>query len=242
MGKRIKSDLLITNAWHHRSDAASSLVVFVGLLGSLAGYAYFDTVAAIIVGGLIVHMGITYGWNSIKELVDTAISSEKLILIEETIHQVDGVKKIHQLRSRTMGQDIFIDVHIQVDPYLSVSEGHYIAQHVHQTLIHRVPHVRDVTVHIDPEDDEVASPSQHLPNRSTLEKELLIPWKHDFTSIQSWIIHYLNGTITIDLVCTEKLSTDLSFYLRVQTDLTNRHEIIHVRTLFIHDLIKRLAK
>ncbi len=199
VGARINSSLLVANAWHHRSDSASSFVVLVSLLSSLAGLHYSDAIAALIVGLLIVQMGVSYAWNSIKELVDTAIDPLQLAEIGQSIQRIDGVIKIHQLRSRMMGPDIFIDVHIQVSPFISVSEGHFIAQHVHYQLMKQVPTIKDVTVHVDPEDDEINPPSLHLPNRATLERQLLEPWREQFPALQSWTIHYLTGTITLDL-------------------------------------------
>jgi len=220
IGQRINSKLLIANAWHHRSDAASSLIVLVGLLGSLAGYPYLDGVAALIVGIIIIHMGITYGWNSIKELVDTAIEPAQLTQIAEIIKNIDGVVKIHQLRSRMMGPDIFIDVHIQVQPFISVSEGHYLAQHVHYQLITQVPGIRDVTVHVDPEDDEITRPSLNLPNRVVIEATLLKPWCEQFPELQSWIIHYLDGSLILDLFA-------LKWTIKAQKQLTKSTQTIN---------------
>lgn len=229
IGKKISSDLIIANAWHHRSDAASSLVVLIGLIGSMAGYSSLDALAAIIVGFMIIQMGWSYGWNSVKELVDTAVEPEMIASIEKIISQVDGVQKIHQLRSRTMGRDIFIDVHVLVSPYLSVSEGHFIAQHVHQTLMKQIDGVSDVTVHIDPEDDEVCSPSLHLPNRSTLERDYLQAWRQTYPEIQSWVLHYLDGTLTIDLICDASFTKWAELDKRIQTDLQPHAQNIKVR-------------
>jgi cation diffusion facilitator family transporter len=184
MGLHIKSDLLIANAWHHRSDAASSLIVLSGIAGSLIGFTSLDAIAAILVGLLIIHMGLTYCWNSIKELIDTAVSSKTISQIKTVIKAIDGVKKIHQLRTRSMGRDIFIDVHVIVSPFISVSEGHYIAQIVHHELMNQVTDVKDVTVHIDPEDDEAATPSLYLPNRKTLESQLLNRLKAEYPTLQ----------------------------------------------------------
>lgn len=78
VGKRIQSSLVIANAWHHRSDAASSIVVSLGLIGTLLGFIYLDAVAAVIVAFMIIKMGISYGWGSVKELIDTAVDSETL--------------------------------------------------------------------------------------------------------------------------------------------------------------------
>lgn len=219
VGKDIDSDLIIANAWHHRSDAGSSVIVAVGLFGSMAGFHFLDGIAAIIVGLLIIKMGWSYGWNSVKELVDTAVEPQLIKSMEQIILNVDGVKKIHQLRTRTMGRDIYIDLHILVNPFISVSEGHFIAQHVHHALMEQVEGVNDVTVHVDPEDDEVSSPSLHLPNRKTLETNLLQPWQQANPEIRSWVIHYLNGNLIIDLMGDQNLSQIQELQNRIQTDL-----------------------
>ncbi len=234
VGKRIHSDLIIANAWHHRSDAASSVVVLIGLLGSLAGFIYLDALAAVIVGFMIVHMGLNYGWNSVKELVDTAVDPQIIATVEQLILQVDGVRKVHQLRSRLMGRDIFIDVHILVAPHISVSEGHYIAQHVHVTLMDALERVKDVTVHVDPEDDETSCPSLHLPSRSKLEKELLVRWQQDYPEIQYWILHYLDGKLSIDLICDQKFNAWSSLNKRIQDDLHQQSLIIKFRLYTKH--------
>ena len=237
MGKRINSSLLIANAWHHRSDAASSVVVLIGLIGSLFGLSYFDAAAAILVGLMIIHMGITYAWNSIKELIDTGIDPKQLAVIKSIICKVEGVQKIHQLRSRMMGSDIFVDVHILVSPYLSVSEGHYIAQHVHHTLLESCPAVRDVTVHVDPEDDEIKSPSLHLPNRKTIEN-LLALIDIDQAKLDSWTIHYLDGRVVLDLIFTEESTLSGLIEATIIQQLTKNHDKIEVRLLLKKHLPK----
>lgn len=200
VGLRIQSDLILANAWHHRSDAAASLIVLVGLVGALLGFLYLDALAAVVVGLLVIKMGWTYGWNSVKELVDTAVEPAMYQKIEAIIQGIGGVQRIHQLRTRMMGQDVFIDVHILVNPYISVSEGHYIAQHVHRSLLMALDSVKDVTVHIDPEDDELECPSFHLPTRLVLEQDLIYPLQQQFPAIQTWLFHYLEGSVVIDLV------------------------------------------
>ncbi|WP_419420273.1 cation diffusion facilitator family transporter [Legionella sp. D16C41] len=216
IGKKIQSALIIANAWHHRSDAASSLVVTIGIGGSFLGFPYLDAVAAVIVGLMIIKMGLSYGWNSVKELVDTAVEPEVLNKIRKIIEQVDGVQRIHQLRSRMMGGDILIDVHILVAPFISVSEGHYIAQHVHHLLMKQFQRVNDVIVHVDPEDDEVSCPSLNLPNRKTLENSLLTHWKQQFPNIRYWTLHYLDGKMRIDLVhhCSDEQLKELALFIK----------------------------
>lgn len=229
IGKRIHSDLIIANAWHHRSDAASSVVVLIGLLGSLAGFVYLDALAAVVVGLMIIHMGWSYGWNSVKELVDTAVDPQTIATVEQLILQVDGVQKIHQLRSRLMGRDIFIDVHILVAPHISVSEGHFIAQHVHVALMDALERVKDVTVHVDPEDDEISCPSLHLPSRSKLEEELLLQWQQEHAEIKHWVLHYLDGDLTVDLICDQTFDSWPALYKRIQDDLHKQSQIHRVR-------------
>lgn len=228
IGRRIQSQLIIANAWHHRSDAASSLVVLFGLLGSMSGFASLDAIAAIIVGVMIIKMGWDYAWTSIMELVDTAVDPQLLSQIEQIIHQVDGVAKIHQLRSRFMGGDVLIDVHVLVSPKISVSEGHYIAQHVHNTLLEQVDAIKDVIVHIDPEDDEQCPSSLHLPNRSAL-NQLLKTVQVDFPEILFWNIHYLNGKMSVDITCSDAFDREQELSNRVILALNLGEELEEVR-------------
>lgn len=239
IGLQINSSLIITNAWHHRSDAASSIVVLLGLIGSLAGFVYLDAIAAVIVGLTIVKMGWDYGWNSIKELVDTAVDPELLSQITQMIQQVDGVEKIHQLRSRFMGNDVLIDVHILVSPKISVSEGHYIAQHVHHALVKHIDRVKDVIVHVDPEDDETSSPCLHLPNRKTLHQHLLKHIHQDFPDILFWNVHYLDGTMGLDIVCNEHFNQWLALHERVTEALQSDFEIKEIRLFSLHEVIQQ---
>jgi cation diffusion facilitator family transporter len=199
--KKIKSDLLLANAWHHRSDAASSLVVLLGIVGALMGFYRADLVAAAIVGAMIIKMGGELAWTSISELVDTGVPADVLKTIEKTISSTKGVQAIHQLRTRSMGGAIFVDVHVLVDSKLSVSEGHYIAEKVHQYLINAIERVEDVTVHIDSEDDTTVFQSLVLPGREELllELEQKMPQFHWETYSDSIVLHYLQGKIFIEI-------------------------------------------
>ncbi|KTC77096.1 cation diffusion facilitator family transporter [Legionella brunensis] len=229
VGKRIQSSLIVANAWHHRSDAASSVVVALGLIGSLLGFVYLDAVAAVVVAFMIIKMGISYGWGSVKELIDTAVDHQTLQKIENIIQAVHGVERIHQLRSRMMGGDILVDVHILVSPFISVSEGHYIAQHVHQALINQLERVKDVTVHVDPEDDEVSCPSLHLPSRESIQEQLIHDWQKDYPELLSWTLHYLDGKMTIDLFFNKEHTRWKSLNERILKDLNSQSHIVNVR-------------
>jgi cation diffusion facilitator family transporter len=242
IGKEINSKLLIANAWHHRSDAASSLIVLFGVLGAIAGFKYLDPIAAIIIGALIIKMGINYGWDSVKELIDTAVSQQIITKIEDTINSIDGVQQIHQLRNRMMGKDIFVDAHILVSPQISVSEGHHIAQSVHNQLIDSIPQLKDVTIHVDPEDDELSSPSLFLPSRKTIDKNFVQQLKKDFPEINSWTVHYLNGKIILDLIIDKSFTNWDNLLNRLKEDIQNQPNISIINLLNIKDAIVAVNK
>ena len=101
--RRLRSNLLHANAWHSRSDALSSVAVMVGVSGSLAGLSYVDAIAAIVVAGMVAHIGWRLGWSSVRELVDTGLDPEQLAEVTRTIMSVDGVETLHLLRTRRMG-------------------------------------------------------------------------------------------------------------------------------------------
>lgn len=241
IGKRINSSLIMANAWHHRSDAGSSVVVLVGILGSLAGVPILDALAATIVGIMIIKMGWDYGWNSVRELVDTAVEPKMLQHIEETIQKVHGVKKIHQLRTRFMGNDILIDVHIIVESTISVSEGHYIAQNVHHVLATQLAHVKDVIVHVDHEDDELCSPSLRLPSRTILQEQGLDEILKEYPDILFWNLHYLNGTIVLDIVCKEHFLQRIELHKKVQHTL-EKLNLKEIRLFSLHEITKESAE
>jgi len=201
IGEKIQSSLLLANAWHHRSDAASSFVVLAGVGAALLGYYQFDFAAAAIVGLMIVRMGAMLAWSSVSELVDTAVEAEKLEQIHHTISNTSGVEAIHQLRTRSMGGEIFIDVHILVNPRLSVTEGHHIAQRVHFNLVEKVESVKDVIVHVDPEDDTFVTPSLKLPPRDKLLEIFHQRWlQFNAENLPFKVVfHYLGGKVYMDV-------------------------------------------
>lgn len=201
IGKKIKSNLLITNAWHHRSDSGSSLVVLLGAGGAILGFPSLDAIAAVIVGIMILKTAWTFGWSSIRELVDTGVDETTVEKIKATIKTINGVRAVHQLRTRSIAGAIFLDVHVLVDSYLSVSEGHYIGQQVHFKLTEQIPEIVDVTLHVDPEDDEIFPPSLNLPNRDEILRLLQQQWQSLLGSheIQRATLHYLSGKVQVEL-------------------------------------------
>ena len=200
VAKKIRSPLLEANAWHHRSDAVSSIVVLVGIGATYIGYPILDAIAAILVALMIAKIGLDLSRQSMQELVDTALEPEMVDNIKLTILSIDDVRQLHLLRTRRMGHNALVDVHIQVSPKLSVSEGHHITESVEKALIDKFDEINDVTVHIDPEDDEKAASCKDLPLRSELLLELNNEWsQHDILkNIDDVTLHYLDGKINIE--------------------------------------------
>jgi cation diffusion facilitator family transporter len=201
VAQRIRSNLLKANAWHHRSDVVSSLVVLVGVGGTLAGLPYLDAVAAVVVAALIAHMGGRLVWESARELIDTGLAQEEVARIRETILGVEGVKGVHMLRTRRMAGTALADVHIQVPPRISISEGHQISERVRTAVTGSFEDVIDVTVHIDPEDDERQPPALHLPPRAALLEALQREWDDipESRQMENVVLHYVGGQIHLEL-------------------------------------------
>ncbi len=202
VARRIRSNLLRANAWHHRTDAASSVVVIFGVVATMAGLPYFDAIAAIGVALMIAKVGWDLAWHSVRELVDTGLEADRIEAIERVIVNVDGVRAMHMLRTRRMGQDALVDVHILVDPRLSVSEGHHISETVRTRVIQEIDEVQDVLVHIDPEDDETAAPSIDLPSRQQILAALRPHWEKIISTdqIRQVMLHYLDGKVAVELI------------------------------------------
>jgi cation diffusion facilitator family transporter len=202
VARRLKSEMLRANAWHHRSDAISSVVVLIGVGAAVMGYAYMDAVAAIVVGLMVAKIGWDLGFAAMTELVDTALEDDEVAEAQRVIMGIDGVRSVHMLRTRRHGAEASADVHVQVAPRLSVSEGHMISQAVEDRLIERVASITDVTVHIDPEDDEDAPPCRGLPLGNEAEDALESAWSsvEALPAQRELRLHYLGGRIDVDLV------------------------------------------
>ncbi len=149
VAERVRSSMLVANAWHARSDAASSLVVSVGIVGALLGYPILDSVGALVVGLMVAKAGWAFSWDALHDLMDRAASVEEHQKIEEIINATEGVRGCHDLRTRKMGDMLLVDVHIEVDANASVKVGHDIAFAAAKKVTDTMP-VLNVMTHIDP--------------------------------------------------------------------------------------------
>lgn len=202
VAKRFDSNMLRASAWHHRSDALSSLIVAVGIGGSLLGLGYLDAVAAIAVAAMIVKVGVELAWHSLRELVDTGLDEDNLEAIRRTIAEVKDVRALHLLRTRRIGGKALVDVHVIVDDRLSVSEGHQISETVRSRIIKEVDPVSDVMVHIDTEEDVDGPTCAHLPLREEVLRRLTRYFQEipEAARLDRVTLHYRNGRLYIELL------------------------------------------
>lgn len=154
-GRKIKSMAVVANAWHHRSDAISSIpVVFaVGAAQFFPNWTFLDALGALVAAGFILKASGEILWPALREIADTGASEESLTTLHDLAMSIDGVRSIHELRTRYVGSSIHVDLHIVVDPQITVMEGHLIGDRVTEKLKNEGPDVLDVLVHIDPRDD-----------------------------------------------------------------------------------------
>lgn len=211
VAKKHRSNLLRANAWHHRSDAISSIIVVVGVIGSMAGLVYLDGIASVLVAFMVAKIGWDLGWSSVHELVDRGLDAEDVAAIRAKIMEVDGVKAMHDLRTRLMGGNAFVDVDILVESTLTVSEGHRISAEVLKHLYEEIDEVVDVTVHVDPEDDRSGAASSAVPMRGAMLERLYSYWNKipGSENIHDVALHYSAGKVRVETHVTLSALTDL---------------------------------
>lgn len=207
--KRIHSSLLESNAWHHRSDALSSIVVLVGISSQLLGIPYMDALAAIVVATMISVMGFRLAKKAFAELIDTSLDNDLIGQVKELIEGNESVREIHSLRSRSMGGLGYVDAEILVNPRLSVSEAHHIAFSLEQGIKTSFPKIIDISIHVDPLTESGHDSVTDLPPRAEILKMLNDAWSDSPCSdaIEQIHLHYLQSQIEIDVVLPGTLST-----------------------------------
>jgi cation diffusion facilitator family transporter len=220
VGEQLRSPMLIANAWHARSDAASSLVVAVGIAANMMGFIYADAIAAILVGFMIVRMGLVFVWEALQELIDAGLSFEEVASIRQTLMDTQGVENVHELRTRKMAHRVLVDAHILVESKISVSEGHSIAERARKRVIESHESVNDVLVHVDTEDDGADDEDLKidLPSRDELTKALLALLE-GLPAPEQVTFHYLAGKVEADVLMPHKR-------LKTKAAITKAHQLI----------------
>lgn len=207
VGEELNSQLLIANAWHSRTDSISAVLVLVGAGFAMLGFPWIDSIAALIIYIYMAWIGWKFFLQSAKELVDShALSEEEQMEIARIIKTVDGVKDIHELRARHMGSNIVLDVHVEVLPFISVSEGHHIAEWVMRILQEAHTGLSDIIVHIDGEPDfyegQLAQPL--LPLRKDILTLCEARWRSAelLPEMEKIVLHFNKHTVSIDIFCS----------------------------------------
>ncbi len=148
---KTNSSALYANAWHHRTDALSSIAVVIGFAAMRWGYMHGDHVAAIVVGLLIILVGVKIIGDCLRELTEGAVDEGTIKHIKSIINSNSSIRQWHKLRSRTVGREVFLDLHILVDPDLSIAGAHEIAESLERALHEQITRPVNVTVHIEPD-------------------------------------------------------------------------------------------
>ena len=232
VAEKQRSQLLTANALHTRADAASALVVVVGIGGALLGWGFLDLLAAVLMGFMILRMGASLAWGAIKELIDTGLEETQVEAIRATLRATPGVLGLHELRTRRMAHQVLVDAHVQVSPRISVSEGHRIAESARARVLREHAEVLDVLVHIDPEDDvDPDVGALRLPGREAL-LPMLVPLLVGLPAPEKVVLHYLKGRIEVDLYFEQSCFASAEAMRQAESLLATRlHELPMVCTL-----------
>lgn len=208
VGKTIKSDMIIANAWHSRSDALSSVVVLIGVGGAMLGWVWLDAVAAVVVALLVGKIGWSLTWDSLRQLVDTGLPPEEVERLKALVMSVDGVINVHSFKSRSMGSHSLLEMHIQVAPFVSASEGHQIGDNAMLKLLKHNPDIGYIIYHIDTYDDAKLDQKGFftpLPMRTTIEPDIERFFAQASIGVTPWRItlHYRKDLIDLEILLLE---------------------------------------
>ena len=208
VGRRSGSRILLANAWHHRSDAISSVAALVGIAGAQWGVPLMDPIAGMLVAGLIIKTGIDIGYESIRELTDENVEEEVISELNKIMSGIEGVDHYHEMRARRMGPHLLVDLHIEVDSMMSISAAHQVAERVRLGILEKLPAVNEVLVHVDAEDDFFGEEGSELSQKIVLmrpqsEIENDVKKKlaeiHEIQGITHIYCHFLNQKLTVQV-------------------------------------------
>lgn len=156
--KKIGSVAMEADAWHHRTDALSSVGAFVGILGARLGLPVLDPVTGLLVSLLVLKVAIDLYRKSVSGLVDSSTDAETVARIQQLLADMDGIEEVNSLKTRVFGASAYADVTIKVDGALTVEEGHDIATLAHNKIEANLPKIKHIMVHIEPMDQDHPHP------------------------------------------------------------------------------------
>jgi cation diffusion facilitator family transporter len=227
VGEASKSPSLIANAWHHRTDAISSIAALIGILGAWNGIAIMDPLAGGLVGLMVCKVGYNFSREGFRDLMDTALSEEHTKKVLSILNEIPEVIHFHDLRSRTIGGEILIDVHILVDPEMTVTEGHGVAEMVRINVIKAFDNVQDVLVHVDGEHDAVLESLYPLTRKELIEiTKPIFENIHGVNSIPEIRTHHIKGKILLDVFLQMEGNQDMEGIQKRINEVKSRLEDI----------------
>lgn len=158
VGIETNSSAVRANAWHHRTDALSSIPVLVAVVATLINpkLAFLDQVGAIIVSVFIIKVGMDILFSSVNELLDAGMPQHELLAIENTIMTIPDVKGAHRIRSRKIAGSFYLDLHLEVEGSMTVTAGHNISETVKEILLEKNSRIIDVMVHLEPASEKLS--------------------------------------------------------------------------------------
>jgi cation diffusion facilitator family transporter len=200
VGEATQSPSLIANAWHHRTDAISSVAALIGIVGASQGFAFMDPLAGAVVGCMIVKVGIDITRQGTRDLMDTALSEEHTKKIHSILKEIPEVLHFHDLRTRVIGGEFLIDVHILVDHEMTVTEGHRVAEIARRNLIKSFDNIQDVLVHVDGESDAEVEAIYPITRKELIEiARPLISGLDENISQPEIRVHHIKGKNIVDV-------------------------------------------
>lgn len=153
VGEAVGSDALIADAWHHRSDAMSSVGSLIGIAASRVGFPFMDPLASVVVCAFVVGSAVKIFASAVDKLTDHSCSQDIEESMNRAITETEGVMRLDELKTRQFGTNCYVDVEVSVNPDLSLRKAHDIAEAIHEKIEHNYPNVKHCTVHINPYDN-----------------------------------------------------------------------------------------
>lgn len=167
VARSVRNPALLANAWHHRSDALSSIAVLIGGAAGLLGYNYGDQIAGVVVGIMVFGVGIQIGLKGFNDLLESSVEAETVDIICGVLKSDVEVRSWHKLRTRRVGNEIFLDVHLLMDPELTVTSSHDVASRIEREISDRLTDPVNITIHIEPDLPENRKADQIYCNGAT---------------------------------------------------------------------------
>lgn len=208
VGRRTGSAMIVANAWHHRSDAASSIVALAGIGAAMAGWPLADTVAAAIIALMLARISWSLGRPALHELVDAAPDGEAGIVIEAAIRDVPGVRDIHDLRLRRVGGKLRGNAHVTFDGNLTLSEAHRLTEAARARACAALPELDDLLLHAEPDGHADGSAAHDAPLRPDIEQVLRRELLVCGVQLVALRLDYRDDGLRLDLVLDRAVPDD----------------------------------